>query len=101
MGIMFPEGKKARKLVHSIFRVMHPYYWSYSVAFYGLTYMKTSYEYAKEKVEETVNKCMSLEASDIYSLILFLIHYGIDVMISIYFYFWTKLLMIPKYCKFT
>lgn len=54
---MFPEGKKARKLVHSIFRVLHPYYWSYSVAFYFLTYLKNIWSYSKEKFDLTIDKC--------------------------------------------
>jgi len=31
MNVMFPEGKEARRVVHSAFRLLHPYYWPSSL----------------------------------------------------------------------
>eukprot|EP00347_Sterkiella_histriomuscorum_P013204 403365609 len=51
MSVMFPEGKKARKLVHNFFRLLHPYYWSQSVAYHSLSYTKQTLGYVKSKVD--------------------------------------------------
>ena len=50
MGIMFPEGKKARKLVHNFFRLLHPYYWSQSAAYHSLNYAKSTIDYINDKI---------------------------------------------------
>ena len=50
VNLLFPEGKKARKLVHNFFRLLHPYYWSQSVAFHTLNYTKQTIDYMKDKV---------------------------------------------------
>jgi hypothetical protein len=35
-----PNAKRARKIVHSFFRMLHPYYWTESVAYHSFTYVK-------------------------------------------------------------
>jgi hypothetical protein len=49
MSALFPEGKKARKLVHHVYRLMHPYYWAESVAFHTFVYVKNTTDYIKGK----------------------------------------------------
>lgn len=51
VNVMFPEGKKARKLVHNFFRLLHPYYWSQSVAYHSLNYTKDTLGYFKTKAD--------------------------------------------------
>ena len=50
MSIMFPEGKKARKLVHNFFRLLHPYYWSQSVAYHSLSYTQSTIHYLNSTI---------------------------------------------------
>lgn len=43
-------AKRARKLVHSCFRLMHPYYWSQSVSYHTLEYLKSGFGWSWGKV---------------------------------------------------
>mmetsp|Transcript_12896 Transcript_12896/g.12786 ORF Transcript_12896/g.12786 Transcript_12896/m.12786 type:complete len:135 (+) Transcript_12896:928-1332(+) len=58
MSLMFPEGRKGRKIIHSLFRVMHPFYWTQSVGFHTLTYMKGVASYMKSGFCFTLDKCL-------------------------------------------
>jgi hypothetical protein len=55
MGIMFPEGRKARKLVHSVFRVMHPFHWSKSVVYHTIVYTTRVCKYTKDKCKNAID----------------------------------------------
>ena len=61
MNEVFPNrpAKKPRKLVHSFFRLLHPYYWAESISFYALDYSKRSLIYLKEQtVDRVVSKLL-------------------------------------------
>ncbi|CDW79661.1 UNKNOWN [Stylonychia lemnae] len=66
MSIMFPEGKKARKLVHSFFRLLHPYYWSQSLAYHSLSYSKQTLSFIKMKFDNILYTigCKKLQQQD-------------------------------------
>jgi hypothetical protein len=55
MGAMFPEGKEARKLIHNVFRLMHPYYWSQSVAFHSYIYVRDTKDYLATTYNNTLD----------------------------------------------
>ena len=38
-----PNVKRARKVVHSFFRMLHPYYWTESVAYHTFKYVQEMY----------------------------------------------------------
>lgn len=60
MVLLFPQMKarRLRKLVHSFFRLLHPYYWSESVAFHTLKYAKEVARWIGRKVRGAMNKCI-------------------------------------------
>jgi len=64
MTALFPSrpAKRARKLVHSFFRLLHPYYWAESVSYHTFMYIKSGFTYVKS----SVTKCLRRYAGKLF-----------------------------------
>ena len=53
---LFPTrpARRARKLIHSFFRLLHPFYWAESVSFYAFDYAKRMLLFVKAKTLDRV-----------------------------------------------
>ncbi len=54
-----PNVRRARKIVHSFFRMLHPYYWTESVAYHSFKYVKGIYTQIRSHVSKAVDQCWS------------------------------------------
>ena len=67
---LFPKrpARRTRKLVHSFFRLLHPFYWAESLSFYALDYTKRILLYIKAKtldrILEAINERMQIAFID-------------------------------------
>lgn len=52
MTLIFPgrPAKRARKVVHSFFRMLHPYYWAESVSYHTLEYAREGFRWVGDKL---------------------------------------------------
>jgi hypothetical protein len=52
MATLFPSraAKRARKLVHSFFRLLHPYYWAESISYHTFSYLHSGYTIVKSSM---------------------------------------------------
>ncbi len=58
MSTLFPSrpAKRVRKLVHSFFRLLHPYYWAESIAYHAFSYLHSGYSYVKTSLGRCLKK---------------------------------------------